>query len=88
MIQAFDDLAERSFANDLDQLEPESNVITFLYAVVALFVVKAVVYQSLHITGLDFVLVFAHIEKLLVFLYLGFFEICQILISNVIYLCL
>ena len=88
MIETFNNLTECPFANALYQLESESNMITFLYSVVPLLVIKAVIYQSLHIAGLDFVFVFAHIKELLVFLYLCFFEIREILISNVICLCL
>lgn len=54
MIQTFDNLSECTFTDNFNQLEPKCNMIAFLNSVVALFIIKTVVYQSLHVAGLDF----------------------------------
>lgn len=84
VVKALDDLAKGAFTDDLDQLEPESDVVTLLNSVVAFLIIKAVVYQSLHVAGLDLVLVLTHVEQLFILLDLCLFEICQILISNMV----
>lgn len=58
MIQALDHLPKRTFANDFNQLEPISNVVTLLDAIVTLLVIVAIVYKSLLVRGLEFELVF------------------------------
>ena len=58
MIQALDHLPKGTLADDFNQLEPISNVITLLDAVITLLVIVAIVYKSLLVRGFEFELVF------------------------------
>ena len=66
VIKAFYNLSKGSFPNNLNQLIPVGNMVSFLYSVVALLIVKAVVYESFQLRGLDLIIVGAQIKKLIV----------------------
>ena len=49
MIETFDDLTKGAFSYNFDQLEPISDMVSFLYPVITLFVVKAIIDKSLEL---------------------------------------
>ena len=66
VVEALDHLAKRSFAYDLDELEPVGNMVTLVDSVVALFVVIAIVDEALLIRGFELELVVTKVKDLLV----------------------
>jgi len=84
MIQALDDLAEGSLSDDLDELESIGDMISFLNAVVALFVIKAVVHQPLQLRGSVFASVFGQVVDLVVLVDLSPLEVGEILVCQLI----
>jgi len=77
MIKALDNLSKGSFANNFNQLIPVSYMVSFLYSVVALLIVEAVVYESFQLRGLDLFFVGAQIIKLFVLIDLCLLESSQ-----------
>lgn len=57
MVKTFQDLAESSLANLLDNLKTESNLIILRDPVVSIRVVIAIVYYSLSFSRMDFVFI-------------------------------
>ena len=82
VIKAFDNLAESALTDDLDELEAVGDVVSFLYSVVALLVVKTVVHESLELSGPDFASVLGQKVKLLVFVDLGTLKVREVLLSH------
>ena len=87
VVEAFDDLAEGTLSNDLDELEPERNVVALLDPVVAFLVVEAVVDESLHVARLDLEFVFTEVVDLVILLDFLFLEGGQVLVGDVVRLC-
>ena len=82
MVQALDNLSEGSLTDDLDQLEPVSDVVTFLNSVVPLFVIKAVIYKSLQLCRFDLVLILSEVIQILILVNLSPLKICEVLGRN------
>ena len=82
VVKTLDDLSERTFTNDLNELEAVSNMVAFLYTIISFLIIIAIVNQSLHVWWFDLVLVFAKIVKLLVILYFLLLCVSQVLVRD------
>lgn len=84
VVQALDDLPEGSLANNFNQLESECDVVTFLDSVIAFFVIKSVVNESLHITCLNLEFILAQVIQLVILFNFCSLEVRQVLVGNII----
>lgn len=76
VVKALDDLAEGALSDDLDQLEPVSDVVSFLDPVVPFFVVESVIHKSLELRRFDLTGVLGQVVKLVVLVDLCALKIC------------
>lgn len=88
VVKTLDYLPERSLSYDLNQLESESNVVTFLNSIVAFLIIEPIIYKTLHVTCLNLELILTKIVNLVVLLNLCFLKISQILLRDVFSFCL
>lgn len=80
VVQALDDLSKGTLADDLNQLEPEGYVVSFLYTIIAFLVVEAIVDKPLHIARLNLELVLAKVVELVVLIDLCGLELGEVLL--------
>jgi len=80
VVEAFEDLPESSLPDELQDLEPEPNLVSADYFVVALTVVKAIVDEPLGLSGVDLAVLVGQVVDLLELSHLLFLHRAQVLL--------
>lgn len=79
VIKTLDYLTKCTFSDNFNKLEPIGDMISLLHSIVALFVIKSIVDQSLKLGCLDLGGVLSEVVYLLILIHFGSLEVSEVL---------